>query len=179
MPGTIDQGRLKEEVKSMSETYDERLAEIAPPHFPEDASARQLIRDYFSIDLPISGGWGYSEPDACIIGERCESTEFEGVETEYSFVRKMIWLELNILPPLAGLFSSFEVEFTGQSIYEANSKYYDTLEVTVVAAKVHNNNDGCGSQNMGLGSIKSTNNVENVSYARVFWFDISHFYGNF
>jgi hypothetical protein len=70
--------------------------------------------------LPIRGGWGYSQDDACIIDKNDElvdpSMPFDGVSIEYIFVEKRIYEELIICRPNGQKFSGIRWELIDQTL---------------------------------------------------------------
>ena len=70
-----------------------------------------LAADFKSLQdgLPIRGGWGYSQEDACIIEKNDPlvdpSLPFDGVGVEYVFVEKRIYEEMIIFRPDGEKFS--------------------------------------------------------------------------
>ena len=87
---------------------------IEKPIIRSRETPRQIIfEDYKSLDgeLPIAGGWGYTQADAAIIDKNdpvvIEGLPFDGVGIEYIFVEKRIYEELIIFKllgePYAGI----------------------------------------------------------------------------
>lgn len=58
-------------------------------------SPKQIILEDFKINLPISGGWGYSFDTACVINKN-DSEENSLFEVEQIFVEKRIYEEMII-----------------------------------------------------------------------------------
>ena len=100
-------------------------------------SAREIIFDIFpSIDeLPIKGGWGWTQEDAVIIDKNDSivnsSLPFNGVQIEHTFIEYSNYLHLITYRPLDDRYSGIRYKVLKQSLIhdEKQKKVYDRIDI--------------------------------------------------
>ena len=105
-----------------------------------DESPREIIADHFrSIrgELPIRGGWGYSQEDAVIIDKNDPTVvpgmPFDGVGIEHVFIEKRIYEELIIFRPENDRFTKVQWNLKTQELIEIDNRVYDKLIYSITA----------------------------------------------
>ena len=126
-------------INKMSEGDDKLfMKEIrkAPPIFPVDTikPPRLVLAEHFKSlggELPIAGGWGYSQAEACIIDKNDPLVDlllpFDGVALEYVFVEKRIYEEMIISRQEGEKFSGIKWNLVEQNIFHEGDKVFDKL----------------------------------------------------
>jgi len=140
--------------------------------------------------LPIHGGWGYTQNDACIIDKNDQLVNnempFDGVAVEYAFVEKRIYIEMIILRPDGEKFSGIEWKLLSQNVISQSDRSFDRMVFEITAFKdddwdalkmeyegVH----GYGHPDFDLELHNKKRYEKAISLTREFWFDITSFYG--
>ena len=86
-------------------------------------------------NIPISGGWGYTQEDCVIINKDDpsvnQSIPFNGVALEYFFVEKRIYEELIIFRKTGQTFNGIKWEMLEQKLIYKNDRKYDHLHFLV------------------------------------------------
>jgi hypothetical protein len=99
-------------------------------------SPKQIILEDFNVDLPISGGWGYSIDTACVINKNdtCFNNEigFDAIEIEQIFVEKRIYEEMIIFRSKDEKYSGIRWEIESQKLITLENKKYDHLIFNVI-----------------------------------------------
>lgn len=167
------------------ELMGEILASIAPVE--TDAALRDMLARHYPRDcsnLPISGGWGYSESDA-IVFVRClfpipAIAKF--VPLEYHIVQKILYEELIVFRPKNYRFSGITKSLKVQHLVKRDDKIYDRLQFLVSCwtdwhweqLKQEWESNAFG---MAPGFDRTAHTAKReaaqVRYDREFWFDIS------
>lgn len=140
--------------------------------------------------LPIHGGWGYTQNDACIIDKDDPlvnaSLPFDGVAIEYIFIEKRIYIEMIILRPQGEKFSGIEWKLQSQSVISESGRSFDRLIFEITALADNNWNTlktefegdyGYGHPDFDLAIHNEKREEMTVYIIREFWFDITSFYG--
>ena len=100
-------------------------------------SPRLYLKNSINLDLPISGGWGYSEEDCVVIDMNDpivdQDKTFDGTRIESIFVEKRIYAELIVFRNPDNQFSGIEWTKTRQRVEEVNEKKFDVLDYSVTA----------------------------------------------
>jgi hypothetical protein len=136
-------------------------------------------------DLPIAGGWGYSQEDACVITddrqphESDDSDEPVGLDFEFEFIERRLIEELNAMP-LEEALAEIRWKVRTQEIERSadGTPTFDCLRVevtayllseltTLAAAECESSSEsGAGTRR----SLRFMNDCE-------FWFDVSRVKG--
>ena len=100
-------------------------------------SPRLFIKNTSDLDLPISGGWGYSVEDCVVIDKNDSSVDqnapFNGIDIEYKFVEKRIYAELILFRKPDDAFSGITWDLKCQKLDVIEEQMFDVLEFTVTA----------------------------------------------
>ena len=155
---------------------------------------RKIIADHFKSlteELPISGGWGYSKSDACIIDMHDPSVDpelpFDGVGLEYVFVEKRIYEEMIIFQPDGKKFSGIQWDLQEQQLIKENDKVFNKFIFGITAffeedwkelSAEWEDLQGYGNENFDAEAHEKKRQSKMVGLKREFWFDITSFYGH-
>ncbi len=167
---------------------------MLPPNQPiTHRTPREILAaDFPSLEggLPISGGWGFSKADACIIEKNDPlvdpSMPFHGVGIEHVFVEKRIYEELIIRRKEDERFSGISWELQMQKLIHDDGRIFDMLEFEVSAyhdidweeLKAEFEGEmGYGHPDFDIEVHEKKRQEKMVTFTREFWFDISSFYG--
>ena len=158
----------------------------------KDSPREILAADFKSLrgGLPIRGGWGYSQKDACIIDKNDPlvdpSLPFDGVGVEYVFVEKRIYEEMIIFRPDGEKFSGIKWNLQGQRTFHEGGRAFDRLvfEITAfpdneweVLKAEFEGPQGYGHPDFNAEVHERKRQEKMVRFTREFWFDITSFYG--
>ena len=152
-------------------------------------SPRQIIFEDFKIDLPISGGWGYSIESACVIDKNdsivSKVLPFNGIGIEYIFVEKRIYEEMIIFRGANEKFAGIRWDRKTQEVFAEGGKTFEKLVFNVIGFSDQDWDKLTSRfeeiQKNGKVELMSELNAHRESMAhrfiREFYFDISSFYG--
>ena len=149
-----------------------------------------LEHDFKSIkNIPISGGWGYTQKDAVIINKDDPSVikdiPFDGPSIEKIFVEKRTYEELIIFKPDGAKFNGIKWEMLKQTLINDCKKYFDHLKYRICG---HTDDDwrflkDDYEKNNSFADNPEGRNNHNEAYSNrlfcydtEFWFDITSFY---
>lgn len=158
-----------------------------------DESPREILaNDFQSLNggIPISGGWGYTIDDACVI-ERHDplndaNTPFDGVGIEHIFVEKRIYEEMIIFQPEGQKFSGIGWKLVKQSLHSEHGRHFDKLIFDVTAfsdrdweelKQEFEGPNGVRSAEFDEDEHERKRQEKIVHFTREFWFDITSFFG--
>lgn len=157
-----------------------------PPPIVSDESPREVCKTY-GQDLPIRGGWGYSQADACIIDMNDPvvdpSVAFDGIAVEYEFIENRIREEMNAAPWEC---LDVEWEMTLQCLIHDAGRHFDQIMVAVSAIELEDwkelkaewtGPNGHGSPEFDPEAHGKKREAKEISFEREFWFDITSFFG--
>lgn len=151
-----------------------------------------LAADFKSLSggLPIRGGWGYSQADACIIDKNDPlvdpSLPFDGVGLEYVFVEKRIYEEMIIFRPEGEKFSGIKWNLEEQNLIPDAGRYFDRLVFEITGfldndweelKSEFEGPQGFGHPDFDLEAHHKKRLEKMVRFTREFWFDVTSFYG--
>lgn len=158
----------------------------------EESPRNILAADFESLrgGLPIRGGWGYTQSDACIIDKNDPlvdaSLPFNGVFVEYVFVEKRIYEEMIIFRSDGHKFSGIQWNLLEQNLMHEGGKYFDRLIFEITAFQDSDWEDlkaefegpqGYGTPDFSVEAHEKKREEKIVRFTREFWFDITSFYG--
>ncbi len=99
-------------------------------------SPREILADDYKTMggvLPISGGWGYTQSDACVIDKNDvivdKGVPFNGVAVEYSFIEKRIWEEMIIFRKKDERFADKWKRKQSLAVAGDDGRLYDKLDL--------------------------------------------------
>ena len=158
-----------------------------------EKSPREILAaDFKSLrgGLPIRGGWGYSQADACIIDKNDPlvdpSHPFEGVSVEYAFIEKRIYEEMIIFRQNEERFSGIRWKFQEQNLFHEGGRSFDRLVFEITAfpdsdwkelKAEFEGPQGYGSPDFDEQVHEKKRQEKMVRFTREFWIDITSFYG--
>ena len=153
-------------------------------------SPRLYLKNSIDLDLPISGGWGYSMDDCVIINKADPIVEqglpFDGVQIEYTFVEKRIYAELIVFRPSEDRFTGIHWECSSQLLKEINDRKFDVLNFRVSAFTDRDweflkadweENDAYVDNEEGRERHLQERLLRTCFYDTEYWFDITSFFG--
>jgi len=143
---------------------------------------------YSNEGLPISGGWGYTKDDACIINKNdplvSPDIPFDGVAIEYVFVRQRIHEEMIIFRPKGDRFSGIKWTLLLQRLIEDGGRSYDNLKFEITAfhdedwyllKSEYGGPKGFGHPDFDLAAHERKRQEKMIRIEQEFWFDITSF----
>lgn len=93
---------------------------------------REIIQSAFDMDLPISGGWGYSKRDATSIHD-LQSVPLK--QFEHTFASMRAYGEMQMTLPEAERYGSINVNELDRESIQENNKVYDRVTYEINAMK--------------------------------------------
>jgi hypothetical protein len=134
-------------------------------------------------ELPISGGWGYTLEDACVIEVE---DSWEGISLEKEFAKRRIMEEMIVRREPDESFMGIEWWQEMQSLHGSDGRFYDRLEFTVSGIprqdwlrlkEEYEGPQGVASEGFDRKAHQARRQACTVRVQREFWFDITNFYG--
>ena len=171
------------------DTSPERMAALHQSIRPvlTDVSLRQALSEDFPQDcanLPIAGGWGYTQREAIIFVRRQfprpSAPSFVGLE--YHIAQKIIYEELIIFRAQDDRFSGIDLEQKSQELIMESSRIYDRLDLIVSCwSDAHwvglqaewEENDFGRRPGFDVEAHLTRRDAAQVCYERQFWFDVT------
>lgn len=157
---------------------------------PGNLNPRTLIfKIQDGLDLPISGGWGYSKEDAVVINKRDPSVNprrsFKCVSVERQFVLLRLQLELITALPHSETYADIKWKLIRQSVQVDGQKTYDHLQCEAFALRYVDwlalkaeweGPNGFGSEGFDEEAHFKTRKSLTVRFERKYWFEITSFF---
>ena len=109
-------------------TFVSKMLERIEP-IKTDAVLRDVLKEDYKVDLPIEGGWGYSQSTS--IKFLKQETRYDFVSLEYQIAQWLLFEELIIFRERDDLHSGIEKKLKQQKMFEENGRRYDVLEFEV------------------------------------------------
>jgi hypothetical protein len=167
----------------------ERIRDSIQPVQTEQA-LRQVLMEDFPRDcsnLPVGGGWGYSQAEAIImVRGKFSSAQAarDFVALEHHIAQKIIYEELLIFRPKDDRFSGIEMKLRRQGLTSSKDglRKYDVLEFTVACwsdwhweqlKQEWEESDFGEHPNFSKDAHAAKRSASQVSYERQLWFDIT------
>ena len=139
-------------------------------------------------NIPILGGWGYTQDDCVIINKNDSSVNqsmpFFGVALEYLFVEKRIYEELIIFREPGHQFHGISWEMVEQNLISNDVRSYDHLHFLVKGYtdkdwehinKIYEDNNKFKGDYLGHQNHLKENEELLCCYETDYWFDITSF----
>ena len=153
-----------------------------------DLSPRAAMDQYPGPNLPIRGGWGYEQEDACIIDKNDPIIDpdspmpFYGVGYEKIFVERRIYMELITYRKEDERYSGIEWKMLGQNLTHIEDKPHDVLKYQVTGFKDadwKSLKEEWETSGPDLDRDEHLRKREELkqNFEMEFWFEISSFYG--
>ena len=153
-------------------------------------SPREIIAADSKIDLPIRGGWGYTQADACIIDKNDpvvdRTVPFDGVALEYLFVEKRIYEEMIIFRQGDEKFAGIRWDLDTQHLVTEGERSFDRLIFNITAFPCNDWEElkaefegprGHDTSGFDEEAHERKRQKKIMHFTREFWFDITSFYG--
>ena len=152
---------------------------------------RQVIFECFKSigrELPITGGWGGSKESAIVIDKNdpvvIPGLPFDGVGMEYLIVEKLIYLDLIITRPKDDRYSGINWKLGVQKLIHDGGRSYDCMNFFISAHTdkdfemlKNEHEEGIRNGNLDFEEHLKKHNAFLKHYEKIFWFDITSFYG--
>lgn len=137
--------------------------------------------------FPISGGWGYSMDNACVIEPNLHvgTSPFDGYSWEKVITEKRIFLELITTRAEGEDFNKLQWNMVSQALVSESDKKYDKLIYTVSgipttawkALEEKANSAQRDGLPLDMRWIKDAE-AERQYFSTEYWFDITNFFGS-
>jgi hypothetical protein len=164
-----------------------RIADLRQSIHPilTNVPLRQVLSEDYPRDcasLPISGGWGYTQPEAIVFVRRQfprpSAPDFVGLE--YHIAQKIIYEELIIFRPRDDMFSGIDVKLKSQQLVAKAERKYDCLELAITCwSDFHWNSlkkeweDNYERADFDMEGHLEKRETVKIEYERQLWFDIT------
>lgn len=153
-------------------------------------SPREILAADFKLKLPVRGGWGYSQADACIIDKHDPIVDpampFHGVGIEYTFAEYRCYEEMIIFRPKEERLAGIRLKPREQRMVREGMRSFDRLIFTVTAFRdqdweqlkaAYEGPSGYGKLGFDPVAHSKWNEEKKLTFTKEFWFDITSFYG--
>jgi hypothetical protein len=152
---------------------DEPLRQVLMHDFPRDCS-----------NLPISGGWGYTQVDAVMFVRELfpMQARLDFVPLEYHIAQKIIYEELIIFRPNDYRFSGIDLQRKNQKMIADGERKYDVLDLCITCwsdwhwkqlKQEWEENDLGMRHGFDREAHAAKHIASQVKYERQLWFDIT------
>lgn len=169
------------EVMSLMVKIDELVTKETP---------REILKQDFKIDFPISGGWGYTRDQAVVIDKYDKAVNqeeaFDGVGIEYKFVEKRIYEEMIVFMPKGERYSGIGWKLVKQNLINTNNRNFDKLTFSISALlekdfdllkkEMEDIFAKDPSDKLSIEKNLTKKAEKTITIIRDFWFDITSFY---
>ena len=155
--------------------FDEPLGEVLGTHFPKDCK-----------DLPIQGGWGYTQADPIVFLRDKFWGPPDFVPLEYHIALKIIYEELIVCRPPNDRFSGISLEKIEQRLHVVDEQRFDQLVFSVscwtdwhwdqLRSEWESNGNG-KSPTFDLREHEQKREAAKITYVRELWFNITDVFG--
>jgi hypothetical protein len=179
--------RLGLEVDRFSIPFPEPRNDLEPVE-----STRDLLMQAYRLPddaLPISGGWGYTLQDACVIDRThpCRDPEapFNGIGVERLFVEKRMYLELIVMRPPGGKYSGIRWNLDSQELQVHEGRRFDRIVFDVECMRDEDWDrlkaeweapSGYGHMDFDEARHLAERSARTLRFKREFWFDVTSFF---
>ena len=157
-------------------------------------SPRSVLARHFASDvgeLPIQGGWGYTQEDSIIIDKYDpvvdRSVPFNGIRLEKIIAELRISEELVFSRPLGHCLMEIKWSMTTQRLHCSGDKSYDRLTFEISAFHAtdwielkseYEGPYGYGTPGFDVHTHEQKREERRVRFTRDFWYDITSFFGD-
>ena len=142
-----------------------------------DNNLKEIIKSAFDIELPISGGWGYSQDEATIIHDlnQIPLTQFQ-----HTFASMRAYGEMNMSLPEEERYGSINVNERSREILHKEDKTFvkiiytiDAMKEDVYAAFIDEYKEGYGKESFDMEDHFQRRREATHKREVAHWFDIS------
>lgn len=157
-------------------------------------SPRKILKAIFNEiigELPIRGGWGYTQADACIIDMNDPIVDsripFNGIGIEYIFAEYRNYIDMIALRPEGEKYAGIRQELEVQYLIDGNDgRLFDKLVFNVTAMRQQDFNEmkaefegpnGYGSLGFDEVAHEKRRQYLTMHFKQDYWFDITSFFG--
>ena len=171
---------------------------LIPDLIESKESPREIIAADFELmhgkrpirELPIRGGWGYSQDDACIIDLNDPivdpSVPFSGIEIEHVFAKIRAYEEMVIFRPESKRFFGIRHDVKQQALIHKGEKAFERLFIEITAfldddwSELRSELEAsCFNlePEFDIDAYDKKRQEKMVRFTREVWFDITGFFG--
>ena len=104
----------------------------------EEINIQKLIKDTFDADLPLAGGWGYTQEKATVIEALPEGMQLQQLQHMLTSIRAH--LEMNIMQEAENRYGGINATERSREKIEDGSARFDkvTYEITAMKEELYN-----------------------------------------
>lgn len=165
-------------------------SEWGPEDHEDQNSPRLYLKNSIDLDLPISGGWGYSIDD-CVVIDKTDPTvdqslPFDGTKVQQTFIKRRIHAELIDFREQGDAFAWMNETLNTQLLKEIDGRKFDVMHFRVNAITERDweflkvdweSNNSYADNAEGMERHMQERQLRACSYETQYWFDITSFYG--
>ncbi|MGC9351563.1 MAG: hypothetical protein ACP5D3_06200 [Sulfurovum sp.] len=138
---------------------------------------KEIIKSAFDMDLPISGGWGYTHEEATVIHDlhNIPLTQFE-----HTFASMRAYGEMNMALPEELRYGSINVNESNReeitiddSVYEKITYEISAMKESLYAALIDEYKKGYGKESFDMEDHFQRRNEATLKREVIHWFDIT------
>ncbi|UFH59322.1 hypothetical protein [Sulfurovum mangrovi] len=142
-----------------------------------ESNLKEIIKSAFDMDLPISGGWGYTQEEATIIHEL---NTMPLIQFEHTFASIRAYGEMNMSLPEDQRYGSINLNERDRETVTIDNKKYEkvTYEISamkenVYAALIDEYKEGYGKEGFDMEDHFQRRKESTLKREVIHWFDIT------
>jgi hypothetical protein len=142
-----------------------------------ESHLKEIIKSAFDMDLPISGGWGYTQEEATIIHEL---NTMPLIQFEHTFASMRAYGEMNMSLPEDQRYGSINLNERDRETVTIDNKTYEkvTYEISamkesVYAALIDEYKKGYGKEGFDMEEHFQRRTESTLKREVIHWFDIT------
>jgi hypothetical protein len=145
---------------------------------PSDEPVKEVLKAAFDADLPLSGGWGYSEALATVIDTNPDNLPLSQLEHMIASMRT--YLEMNMTREEKERYGSINLNETERETIQKDQKIYHkvTYEITAMleshyAAFINAYKEGYGTESFDMEEHFRKRKEATLIRYEPYWFEVS------
>jgi hypothetical protein len=138
---------------------------------------KEIIKSAFDMELPVSGGWGYSQDEATVIHDL---NNIPKIQFEHTFASMRAYGEMNMSLPEAERYGSINVnEHARETLKEADKTFekvvytIEAMQEKAYAAFIDEYKEGYGKESFDMEDHFKRRKEATLSREVIHWFDIT------
>jgi len=138
---------------------------------------KEIIKSAFDMDLPISGGWGYSQDEATIIHNL---NQIPHRQFQHTFASMRAYGEMNMSLPKEERYGSINVNEHSRETLKTENKTYEKIHYTIDAMKeeayaafIDEYKEGYGKESFDMEDHFKRRKEATHKREVIHWFDIT------
>ncbi|QOR61846.1 hypothetical protein ACM66Z_10585 [Sulfurovum sp. ST-21] len=139
---------------------------------------RTVIKAAFDTDLPLSGGWGYTQDIATLIDDNPDKLPLSQLEHMIASMRA--YLEMNLTQEKAKRYGSINLREVDRSVVEKEKQLYhkviyeiSAMREEVYAAFIDEYKEGYGKENFDIALHFQRRKEATLIRKEIHWFEVS------